>query len=129
MYVAVTRAKEKVFVSYCSRRYMYGQSKYQTQSRFIKELKMVKNRFEVEEQKQTYSGFSVKNFFKREAIKSEKKDVYVYKIGQKVEHPKFGEGVILDITPDHLVADIEFEGFGKKSLMLELAPLEIIEDI
>ena len=129
MYVAVTRAKEKVFVSYCSRRYMYGQSKYQTQSRFIKELKMVKNRFEVEEQKQTYSGFSVKNFFKRETIKSEKKDVYVYKIGQKVEHPKFGEGVILDITPDHLVADIEFEGFGKKSLMLELAPLEIIEDI
>ena len=56
-----------------------------------------------------------------------KKDVSIYQVGQKVEHPKFGEGIILQISSDHLVGDIDFENFGKKSLMLELAPLTIIE--
>lgn len=51
----------------------------------------------------------------------------IYQVGQKVEHPKFGEGIILQISSDHLVGDIDFENFGKKSLMLELAPLTIIE--
>ena len=43
-------------------------------------------------------------------------------------HPKYTLGQIVAISPDGLVGDIIFDGFGKKSLMLELAPLEIIED-
>ena len=68
------------------------------------------------------------NFFKKEK-KEERpvKDVSIYKVGQKVSHPRFGEGEIVSITPDGLVGDIVFDGVGKKSLMLELAPLEILE--
>ena len=67
---------------------------------------------------------------KKEEKKEEKerRDVSVYAIGQKVSHPRFGEGEIVDISDDGLVGDIVFEDFGKKSLMLELAPLEILED-
>ncbi|MBO5394982.1 MAG: UvrD-helicase domain-containing protein [Clostridia bacterium] len=72
--------------------------------------------------------FSAMNFVKEEK-KEEKpaRDISVYHVGQKVSHPKYGEGEIVDITPDGLVGDIIFEDFGKKSLMLELAPLEIID--
>lgn len=55
-----------------------------------------------------------------------RKDVSVYRVGQKVSHPRFGEGQIVYISDDGLVGDIVFEDFGKKSLMLELAPLEIL---
>ena len=55
-----------------------------------------------------------------------RKDVSVYRVGQLVSHPRFGEGQIVYISDDGLVGDIVFEDFGKKSLMLELAPLEIL---
>ena len=55
------------------------------------------------------------------------KDVSVYKVGQTVVHTRFGMGKIVEISEDGLVGDIIFE-VGKKSLMLELAPLEIIEE-
>ena len=38
-----------------------------------------------------------------------------------------GLGKIMSISSDGLVGDINFEDFGTKSLMLELAPLEILE--
>ena len=57
-----------------------------------------------------------------------KKDVSMYKVGQKLSHTRFGEGVLVEISDDGLVGDIIFDDYGKKSLMLELAPLEILED-
>lgn len=129
MYVAVTRAEEKLFVTYCSKRYIYGQTRFEMPSRFIKELGIIKKKKEEKNvEKPTYNSFSPVNFFKREEKrKEERKDTSVFKIGQKVNHPKFGEGVILDISSDGLVGDIDFEGFGKKSLMLDIAPLEILD--
>ena len=56
-----------------------------------------------------------------------KKDISIFSVGQRVSHPRFGEGEILSISSDGLVADINFEDVGTKSLMLELAPLSIIE--
>ena len=128
MYVAVTRAEERVYLTYCSKRYIYGQTRFETPSRFIRELGLVKKKKEIETQKPAYASFSIPSFFKKENIEQPKKDFSIYKIGQMVSHPKFGEGRILDISADGLVGDIDFEGFGKKSLMLDLAPLEIIED-
>ena len=131
MYVAVTRAEEKLFITHCSKRYIYGQTRFQTPSRFCKELRIVKkekmeNTQNVPQETPRFSAFNLfKNSIKKE--EKEKKDTSIYEVGQKVNHPKFGRGVILGITDDRLVADIDFEGFGKKSLMLEIAPLEIYE--
>lgn len=65
-------------------------------------------------------------------MKNEKKeekrfDVSKYKVGQRLSHTRFGEGELVAISDDGLVGDIVFDDFGKKSLMLELAPLEILE--
>ncbi len=163
LYVAITRAEEILYMSHCSKRYMYGQSQYQAPSRFIRELGLLslsisqtpKNDFAFsgyhsgggdysfkpkqrslsdDERANAYSsnsgiGFNRKDFMQNINTRVDdkpKKDISIYCIGQKVEHPKYGEGVIKDITPDGLVADIVFEDFGMKSLMLELAPLTIL---
>ncbi len=127
MYVAVTRAEERLFVTYCGKRYIYGQTRFEIPSRFCKELGLVKKE-KIEEKKSNMQGFSVLNLFKKREEEEEKpkKDTSIYFVGQKVSHPRFGDGVIKSITDDRLVADIEFEGFGVKSLMLEIAPLEIL---
>lgn len=153
LYVALTRAEERLFITHCSKRYMYGESQYQSPSRFCRELGLLgleqgtslrsQNDFTASHRLasqmngynkpyKTYDSgvniFDHTNFFKKEKKEeSPVKDVSIYKVGQKVSHPRYGEGEIVAITPDGLVGDIIFDGFGKKSLMLELAPLEILE--
>ena len=142
-YVALTRAMERLYLTYASKRYLYHVSQYQVPSRFCREiglLSLSSPRLNIDRysQKGDYNhnmnGMNSKielwnkNILskKKEEYKTEK-DVSIYKVGQKVVHPKFGEGVITQISSDHFVGDIEFVSFGKKSLMLGLAPLTIIE--
>ena len=138
MYVALTRAEEKLYLSHATKRYMYRESQYQMPSRFCKELGLLSleaNKPSVRSfggssyQSESFSNFNFKKdtFFRKEKEEENLKDISVYKVGQKVIHPKYGEGEIVEISSDGLVGDIIFEGFGKKSLMLELAPLEILE--
>lgn len=140
MYVALTRAEEKLYISYCSKRYMYKGSEYKSPSRFIKELKLLtvtntreKPFFENLQQNFHKNDYESKNMFnkadilKKEEKKDNRKDYTIYKVGQSVEHPRYGMGEIVEISDDGLVGDIVFEDFGKKSLMLDLAPLTIIE--
>ena len=56
-------------------------------------------------------------------------DLSKYKVGQKVFHKKFGEGIItkLEQEADDIKVDIEFNKFGHKRLMAKFAGLEIIE--
>lgn len=156
MYVAITRAEEKLYLSHCTKRYMYGQSQYQSNSRFLKELGLIefasaRKSFGLQDggYKKTYGGyhegqgvdidrfnsystespqkiFNHDNFFKKEEPKP-RRDFSVYEVGQTVEHPRYGVGQIVEISSDGLVGDIVFEDFGRKSLMLDLAPLTIIE--
>ena len=157
MYVGITRAEERLYMSYASKRYLYHESQYQTASRFVRELGLLGVQ-EVKKQgygdnysrgydrsygggyskprtvtvasqttKETKSIFNPLNFLKKEEKKVEiVKDISKFKVGQKVKHPRFGEGELVEISTDGLVGDIIFKEVGKKSLMLELAPLEII---
>jgi len=56
-------------------------------------------------------------------------DVSKYKAGQRVNHKKFGEGIISKIEPegDDLKVDIDFDKVGHKRLMAKFAGLEILE--
>ena len=133
MYVAITRAEEKLFLSHCSKRYLYSSSQYQMPSRFIRELgllstakKIVKTEKKDFLKEKTLPIFNRESLFDDKKTQKEEKDVSVYKIGQKVSHPRYGEGEIVYISEDGLVGDIVFQDFGKKSLMLNLAPLEIL---
>ena len=157
MYVALTRAEERLLLTHCVKRYMYGSSQYQSNSRFLKELGLMEanlsqrntdrnfgyrnkysdngynpyenaniDRFNDFSSESSQKVFNHDNFLKKEEEKPQK-DVSNYHVGQEVEHPRYGIGQIVEISDDGLVGDIVFEDFGKKSLMLELAPLTIIE--
>lgn len=56
-------------------------------------------------------------------------DVRKYKVGQRVYHRKFGEGVIknLEKEGDDYKVDLEFDKVGHKRLMAKFAGLEILE--
>ena len=136
MYVALTRAEEKLILTHCTKRYLYSSSQYQMPSRFCKEFGLLSFAKPKSQEKSFSNNVTandkVNQFLKQVFLKDEKKeespkkDVSIYHVGQKVSHPRFGEGEIVAISDDGLVGDIIFEDFGKKSLMLELAPLEIL---
>ena len=140
MYVAVTRAKERLFLSYAQSRYLHGKRSYTSPSKFLEEMGLdatpKQNKFDYT----TYISKSIDNnrFVKQPVVSPsksytvanmgdiQKKDTSIYKIGQRVKHPKFGEGEIVDIVDDGVCAEIVFDNVGKKTLILEIAPLEII---
>ena len=140
MYVALTRAEEQLYLTYATKRYLYRESQYQMISRFCKELGLCqekpKESFKLYPSniasQPSFSQFEKARLFNHNMISKEEKkplkDVSVYKLGQIVSHPRFGEGEIVEISEDGLVGDIIFEDFGKKSLMLDLAPLEIVKE-
>ncbi len=121
MYVAITRAEDKIFLCHAQKRYMYGKSNYQAESRFLKELGIV--------DKKKPKIFSSINAYKDDFFREEKEEVFDsgFLVGDKVEHSRFGTGVIINISDDGLVGDIEFDDFGKKSLMLNIASLMKVE--
>ena len=115
MYVAITRAEEKIYLLHTAKRFMYGKSNYQKDSRFLAELNIV--------DKAKVGGGTKKDYSAKEDKQGEHFESG-FVVGDVVSHTRFGIGKIVNISDDGLVADIEFEDFGKKSLMLNLASLE-----
>ncbi len=115
MYVGITRAEERIYIIHAEKRYMYGKSNYQKESRFLAELGIVS--------KEKPKLFSVARDYE------EKEEMFEsgFKVGDIVSHSRFGSGKIVNISDDGLVADIDFDDFGRKSLMLNLANLEKVE--
>ena len=79
----------------------------------------------------SYQFKTAENFLKTVTAKQQSTadvDLSKYKIGQTVNHKKFGEGIINDIEPEEndLKLDIIFEKVGHKRLMAKYANLEIL---
>ena len=119
MYVAVTRAEEKIYLTHAMKRYMYGKSNYQVESKFLKELGIVDIKKPKVETKRRVDDFFL-----------EEKDSFVsdFEVGDKVEHPRLGKGIIEEISDDGYVAKINFEDFGRKELMLDSGKLVKLEN-
>ena len=130
-YVAITRAKEKLFMSYANRRMQFGSIKMNKRSRFLDEVPSKLMHFEssfgtsfestssnVEEANKFISRLSPKI-----KISDKPKNAVStnYGIGDAVIHKKFGEGKVLDITSDSV--KVEFSEVGVKTLLIEYANL------
>lgn len=147
MYVAMTRAQKRLYISHCRMRYLYGKREDHFQSRFWDEI------LDDEEQKQRYNTYGQKygkndiNYHKISAkINTEtdfvpsvhKQPIKIktvsidknYTQGAKVKHRAYGVGTILSINGEgnNALAKIDFEQVGVKNLILAIAPLEIINE-
>lgn len=114
MYVAITRAEEKIYLIHATKRFMYGKPNYETESQFLKELNIVEKNLPKPKEK------------KKKEDKAQEFFDSGLKVGDKVIHPRFGEGEILDISADGMVGKIDFSGSAKE-LMLNMAKLEKME--
>ena len=72
------------------------------------------------------NGYTSAKSILNEEDEKPKVDTSKYKAGQVVNHPKYGKGKIVAIVDNGECGEIMFDNFGKKTLILSIAPLEIL---
>lgn len=124
-YVGMTRAKQKLYMTYAEMRRLYGQDKYHKPSRFISELP--ESCYEEVRMKASVSRSSQAGRFSQTVVKENFNETG-FQLGQRVVHPKFGEGTIINFEgsgPQSRV-QVAFNGEGIKWLVTAYAKLEKI---
>ena len=126
-YVGITRAEQRLYLTHAWSRTLYGTTQYNPASRFLDEIP--KEFFsEVQDaghnKKRTPIDFQKSKSGSPSPIAKEKQ--LNITIGDDVHHPKFGDGVILDIKgrDEDREAVIHFVESGQKTLLLSWAPIE-----
>ena len=121
-YVGMTRAMQRLFLTYAENRRFRGTTIYNRPSRFISEIP--KSLLQEVRMKATLSR-PVSNTM---ALGSGMMNDSGYKIGQQVKHAKYGEGIILnfDGRGAHTQIQIKFAHYGVKWFVAEKAKLETI---
>jgi DNA helicase-2/ATP-dependent DNA helicase PcrA len=156
-YVVITRAKQKLWITYANTRYRFGQLVQNEPSRFIKEVP--ESHID-----SSYAGGGLKNHNERNSTSAfnrmkgwrevkeppaylppkpsspkvkehtpsanfEPSDISKLQVGQKVEHAKFGFGDVIKMegAAHNPIATVKFEHNGEKKIMLNYAKLRIVE--
>jgi DNA helicase II / ATP-dependent DNA helicase PcrA len=118
-YVGMTRAMKQLFLTYAEQRRLHGVDSYGAPSRFIKETpeELIE---EIRPRVQVTRPVAVGRF------RPEEPAVAGVRLGARVRHGKFGEGVILNVEGNgaHARVQVSFESQGTKWLMVQYANLE-----
>jgi DNA helicase-2/ATP-dependent DNA helicase PcrA len=116
-YVAITRAKERVFMSYAKSRFVFGSYQNSIISRFLSELPEEICQFNDDIfEKNDFLKQNPENFSKNSAISKKKENFLEQNLkGKKVFHQKFGYGFI--ISQDDKKFEINFQKTGTKLIM------------
>ncbi|PSR56444.1 ATP-dependent DNA helicase [Adhaeribacter arboris] len=140
-YVAITRAEKKLTLSYATSRYQWGNLRACEKSRFIDEIDTRFLNFQYGEGQSVFDKVLKRKSNLIPASPVKKASNYVppadfvpsdtanLQAGMRVEHPKFGFGVVakMDTQGNSTKAIIEFEEAGEKTLLLSFAKLRIHE--
>ena len=135
-YVGITRAEQELVMTYAEQRQLHGQTRFNPPSRFLRELpeELVE---EVRPKVKTYQptrytdGGNYRPATPAAPLRKPNKYAEAetgYRIGQRVRHAKFGEGVITNAEGDgaHSRLQVNFREYGSKWLVLGYANLEKI---
>ncbi len=124
MYVAITRARTRLYLSFAQTRMLHGQTRYNVASRFLDELpegvvKRLTPRMGREKLDKAAWAHAPTQTHRAKA------SGHGFRIGQSVLHPKFGQGVIVNAEGSGTDArlQINFGKQGMKWLALEYAKL------
>jgi DNA helicase-2/ATP-dependent DNA helicase PcrA len=124
-YVGITRARQKLVLTYAEARRLHGQDMYGIPSRFLREipanlLNEVRPRVQVS---RPASGFAT-----RPAPGHASLETPGLKLGQTVTHAKFGPGVVTDYEGSgaHARVQVNFASEGSKWLVLAYANLQAV---
>lgn len=139
-YVALTRAKERVTLSFSTSRYRWGNLVYNEPSRFIGEIdedlmehkSLLQQKVQQHEQQKNISTPLRKNL-KKVNLTSPSTTSVSYSsesimVGSMVEHERFGQGKVMQLEGDveNQKALIFFQNTGQKQLLLKYAKLKVL---
>ncbi|TSA01886.1 MAG: DNA helicase II [Methylococcus sp.] len=121
-YVGITRAKQRLVLSYAESRRLYGKETYPRPSRFIREIPS-----EHLQEIRARTPPSPQRFQRQESLGQHSGEAGL-RMGQRVCHGKFGEGVILQAEGEGSQARVQvnFSDSGVKWLMVNVAKLEAL---
>ncbi|WP_201524893.1 UvrD-helicase domain-containing protein [Bordetella pseudohinzii] len=147
MYVAITRARERLYLTLAQSRMLHGQTRYAMRSRFLEEIPEAHLKW------LTPRAGAGNGFASGGIAWTERGDAYgrrqtgaiapraprtgtsgvtvgeiQYRVGQGVRHARFGEGTIIGLSGNgqDAQAQIQFRDVGTKTLALGIAKLDII---
>jgi DNA helicase-2/ATP-dependent DNA helicase PcrA len=119
-YVGITRAKRELYLTHAEQRRMHGTETYATPSRFLREIP-------AELIEEVRPAMIVSRPVYRRAPVETALPTGV-RLGQRVRHGKFGEGIVLNSEGSgaHARVQVSFEGSGTKWLVVAYANLELM---
>lgn len=124
-YVALTRARDRLFLTSADSRMIYGQTIYSKNSRFLEEIKdFVEIENETVKSKVKTEGKPIPrptNFTGKIGLGAKKEKAGSFNIGDKVIHKMWGEGTVVTLVGDDIT--IAFPSKGLKKLKASIAPL------
>jgi DNA helicase-2/ATP-dependent DNA helicase PcrA len=124
MYVGVTRAMKKLYLLAAKQRMLYGNYQSNALSRFIDDIpEDLVNKSGVETRSQLKARMSFWEPSKPLDVEKESSDIS-FSDGDKVRHPSFGEGIVVERRGDLLRVAFENKAFGIKKFAANIAPLE-----
>ncbi|TKB56113.1 DNA helicase II [Ferrimonas aestuarii] len=122
-YVGMTRAMQKLFITYAESRRIYGRETFAKASRFLSEipeqhLEHIRPKTQVSQVQPTNRFTQTEKSF----------DATGFKLGQRVKHPKFGDGVIINYEGSGAQSRVQvaFDGQGIKWLVVAYARLQAV---
>jgi DNA helicase-2/ATP-dependent DNA helicase PcrA len=125
MYVAVTRARRRLYLSYAQTRMLHGQTRYGLASRFIEEVPAALVKWLTPKATRTGYAMDSSTVSRPPAVSRSAGDL---RIGQNVRHAKFGNGVIVngEGSGQDARVQVNFGAAGMKWLALSMAKLEVV---
>lgn len=138
-YVAITRAKERLYLTNASQRMLFGQTQRNVTSRFMREIDpsliekhdhaaaMRKQLGESDKTLTEVHSTSLQQQLARNKSRSVgAKTSETYTVGERVSHNIFGEGTIVSVKPmaNDSMLEIAFEKVGTKKIMANYAKLK-----
>lgn len=132
-YVGITRAKDQLYLSHALNQYTYGYMEPSEPSRYYRDIPP-----DLREEGgqnglgeyQTRTEKTIQGWRERQQEQEAREPLEKrYRPGQRVGHPKWGEGMVLNskIQDDDEVVDVYFDQEGLKKLIASLANLTILD--
>lgn len=137
-YVAITRAKEKLFITYAKQRMLFGFTNRNLISRFAKEIgkdyvEKIDSTVRTEETSaadevivQSAPKYSLKSELANRKAEQSKKSVNAdFSVGERVRHNVFGDGTVLSVKKisNDAMLEVAFDSVGTKKLMANFAKI------
>ncbi|HSS63098.1 MAG TPA: DNA helicase II [Gammaproteobacteria bacterium] len=126
-YVGMTRAKRVLVLTHAESRRLHGQEYFPAPSRFLREIPS-----ELLQEVRLRSSVTRPVSFNRQARGRNNarpaEEIGPFQLGQRVEHPKFGEGIVLTLEGQgsHARVQVNFENAGSKWLVVAYANLQAV---